>query len=95
MKIDDHVTRLLNSLHVPGLDCDLFSCTRHGMIKKGCSLFLGEGKIHLMFQKLISDDIPVNKDIRIQLDPLTEEDWEIPNAICEGTTIHNQDLDHS
>ena len=48
-----------------------------------------------MFQKLISDDIPVNKDIRIQLDPLTEEDWEIPNAICEGTTIHNQDLDHS
>ena len=42
----------------------------------------------------ISDDIPVNGDLRIQLDPLTEEDWEISNAICEGTIIHYQDLDH-
>ena len=39
MKIDGHVTRLLNSLHVSGLDCDLFSCTRHGMTGKGCSFF--------------------------------------------------------
>ena len=27
MKFDGHVTRLINSLHVPGLNCDLFSCT--------------------------------------------------------------------
>ena len=51
--------------------------------------------MHLTFPKFtISDDIPVNGDLRIQLDPLTDEDWEIPNAICEGTTIHDQDLDH-
>ena len=30
MKINTFVTRLINSLYVPGLDCDLFSCTRHG-----------------------------------------------------------------
>ena len=27
MKIDGYVTRLMNSLHIPELDCDLFSCT--------------------------------------------------------------------
>ena len=39
MKIDGHVTRLIKSLHVPGLDSDLFSCTPHGMIGKGVLLF--------------------------------------------------------
>ena len=43
---------------------------------------------------IISDDVPVNGDLRIQLNPLTEENWEIPNAICGGTTLHDQDLDH-
>ena len=75
MKTDGHVTQLLNSLHVPGLDCNLFSCTRHGMIVKGCSFFLGDGKIYLTFPKFtISYDIPVNGDLRVQLEPLTEED---------------------
>ena len=75
MKIDSHVTCLINSLHVPGLDFDLFSCTRHGMMEKGCSFFLGDKKMHLTFLKFtISDDIPVNGDLRILLDPLTEED---------------------
>ena len=51
--------------------------------------------MHLTFPKFtISDDIPANGDLRIQLNTLTGEDWEIPNAICEGTTIHDQDLDH-
>ena len=27
MKINVHITRFINILHVPGLDCDLFSCT--------------------------------------------------------------------
>ena len=44
MKIDRLVTRLINSLHVPGLDCDLFSCTRHGMMVKGCTFVLRDGK---------------------------------------------------
>ena len=51
--------------------------------------------MYLTFSKFtISDDIPANGDLRIQLNTLTGEDWEIPNAICEGTTIHDQDLDH-
>lgn len=28
-KIDGHTIRLINSLHVPELNCDLFSCTWH------------------------------------------------------------------
>ena len=72
MKIDGHVMHLLNSLHVPGLDCDLFSCTRNG---KGCSFFLGDSEMHLTFLKFpISDEIPVNGDLRIQLEPLSEGD---------------------
>ena len=74
MKIDGHVTHLIDSLHVPGLDCDLFSCTRYGMIVKGYSFFLGDEKMHFTFPKFtISDDIPVKGDLRIRLDPLTEE----------------------
>ena len=65
------------------------------LTRKGCSFFLGGSKIHLMFPKFtISDDIWVNEDLRIQLDPLTDEDWKIPNTICDGTIIHNQGLDH-
>ena len=95
MKIDGHVTGLIKNLHVPGLDCDLFSCNQHGRNSKGCSLFLDDSKMYLTFLKfIISYDIPVNGDLRIQLDFLTDEDWEIPNALGEGTPIHNQDLDH-
>ena len=49
----------------------------------------------LTFPKFtMSCDILLNIDLRIQLDPLTEEDWETPNTICEGTTINDQDLDN-
>ena len=44
VKIDGHVVRLVNSLHVPDLDVDLFSCTRHGSNGKGNTFFLGDGK---------------------------------------------------
>ena len=50
------------------------------MMNKGCSFFLGDGKMHLTFPKFtISDDIPVNGDLRIRLEPLSEDDWEISN----------------
>ena len=81
MNIDGHVTRLINSLHVPGLDCDLFPFTQHDMMGKGCAFVLRDGKMHLTFSKFtIIGDIPVNGDLKIRLDPLTEEDWEIPNT---------------
>ena len=52
-------------------------------------------KKHLTFPKFtISDDIPVNEDLRIRLGPLTEENWKILNTMCEGTPIHDLDLDH-
>ena len=76
--------RLINSLHVPGLDGDLVSCTRHGLKRKGYSFVLGDGEMHLIFPKFtISDDIPVNGDLRIRLGLLTEEDFEIPNSVCK------------
>ena len=38
LKINGHVVRLVNSLHVPDLDVDLFSCTRHALYGK-CNTF--------------------------------------------------------
>ena len=50
--------------------------------------------MHLTFPKFtISDDIPVNGDLRIRLNPLTEEDWEIQNTLCEGTPLRDLNLD--
>ena len=74
MKVDGHVTRLINSLRVPGLDCGLFSCIRNDMMGKDYTFVLGDRKMHLTFPKFtIIDAIPVNGDLRIRLDPLTEE----------------------
>ena len=85
MKIDGHVTRILNSLHVPGLDCDLFSTTRHGRNGKGCSFLLGDSKMHLTFPKFsITQDILEDGDLRIKLQDLDTEDWGIPNFVCDG-----------
>ena len=68
MKIDGFVTRLVNTLHVPGLDCDLFPCTCHGRNGKGCSFVLADSKMHLSFPKfIITRDIPVNGDLRLTL----------------------------
>ena len=44
VKINGHVIQLVNSLHVPDLDVDLFSCTRHGPNGKRNTFFLGDGK---------------------------------------------------
>ena len=33
-------------------------------------------------------------DLRIRLDPLTKEYWEIPNTMSEGTPLHDLNLDH-
>ena len=94
MKIDGFVTRLVNSLHVPGLDCDLFSCTRHGRNGRGCSFILIDSQMHLSFPKFtITRDIPINGDLRLTLEPLNDNDWGIPNFICDGTELKDEHLD--
>ena len=83
----------MNSLHVPDLDVDLFSCTRHGLNRKGNTLFLGDGKIHLTFPAFtVTDDIPKNKDLKVPIEPLTEDDWGLPNFIYDGITLQDEQL---
>ena len=94
MKVDGHISRLVNSLHVPELDCDLFSCTRHGRNGKGCSFLLEDSKMHLSFPKFhITRDIPEDGDLRLQLDVITAEEWGIPNFVCDGINDEDQHLD--
>ena len=72
MKLNGNVTRVLNSLHVPGLDTDLFSVTKHGRMALGHSFILEGGDMHLTFPKFsITQDIPLNGDLRVPLDPMT------------------------
>ena len=47
IKINGRVVRLENSLHVPSLDSDLLSTTRHGRNGKGCMFLLGDSQMHL------------------------------------------------
>ena len=47
MKINGNVTRIINSLHVPGSDSDLFSVTKHGRMDHGHSFLLEGGNMHL------------------------------------------------
>ena len=66
VKINGHVVRIVNSLHVPDLDVDLFSCTRHGSNGKGNTFFLGEGKMHLTFPAFtVTNNIPKNGDLKL------------------------------
>ena len=63
MKINGNVTRIINSLHVPGLDSDLFSVTKHGCMDYGHSfLFLKVAycsqnfPLHSLFPKMTTKD---------------------------------------
>lgn len=81
----------INGLHVPDLDVDLFSCTRHGSNGKGNTFFLGEEKMHLTFpQFTVTDDIPENGDLKVPIEPLSESDWAIPNSICDGIPLQDE-----
>ena len=85
MKINGNVTRVLNSLHVLGLDSNLFSVTKHGRMDHGHSFLLEGGNMHLSFPKFsITQPIPENDDLRIALQPMTVDDWSIPNYILDG-----------
>ena len=88
VKINGYVVRLVNTLHVPDLDVDLFSCTWHSSNGNGNTLFLGEGKIYLTFpQFTVTDDIPANGDLKVPIQPLTDDDWGIPNFVYDGVPL--------
>ena len=75
MKLNGNVTRVLNSLHVPGLDTDLFSVTKHGRMAHGHSFILEGGDMHLSFPKFsITQAIPLNGDLKVPLNQMSEED---------------------
>ena len=93
IKINGRVVRLVNSLHVPDLDVNLFSCTRHGSNGKGNTFFLGDGKMHLTFPTFtVTDDIPADRDLKVPIQPLTEDDWGISNFVCDSVPMKNEHL---
>ena len=85
IKLDGHVSCLETSLHVPSLETSLFSTTKHGRNGTGHSFLLALSEIHLTFPTFsISCPIPQDGDLRLTLDDLTDEDWGIPEHICNG-----------
>ena len=95
MKIDNNVTRLVNSLHVPDLDCDLISTTKHGSMGNGFAFLLEDSKMYLSFPKVsITQDIPEDCDLWITLQPLTSVNWGIPNLVLDGIGTTNNHFDN-
>ena len=87
------MVRLVNSLRVPDLDVDLFSCMRHGSNGKENTFYLGEEKMHFTFpQFVVTDDIPVNGDLKVPIEPLSESDWAILNSIFDGIPLQDEQL---
>ena len=95
IKTNYNVTRVLKCLHVPDLDSNLFSVTRHGRIHHGHSFILEGGNMHLSFPKFsIIQSIPENNDLRVPSQVLTDDDWNIPNYILDGDTISDDYLNN-
>ena len=93
IEMNGRVVCLVNSLHVPDLDVNLFSCTRHGSNGKGNTFFLGDGKMHLTFPTFtVTDDIPKNGDLTVPIEPLSEDDWVVPNFVCDGVPLQDENL---
>ena len=94
MKIDGHLTGLFKSLHVPDLDCDLVSCTRHGTSGEEYTYFLGNIKTHLIFPTFdITTDIPEDGDLPLLFKPLTDDNLGIPNFMCDRIPFQDNHLD--
>ena len=50
--------------------------------------------MHLSFPKFtITREFPINGDLRLTLEPLNDNDWGIPNFICDGTELQDEHLD--
>ena len=49
IKIKRRTIKLPNVRHVPDLDCNIMSITRHGLHGQGCSYVAANGERHLSF----------------------------------------------
>ena len=77
---------------VPILDSDLFSVTKHRRMDHSHSFILERGNMHLSFLKFsITQPIPKNDDLRVPLQPMSIDNWSIPNYILNG---HNYSDDY-
>ena len=90
IKIDGHVSILPNTLHVPSLDANLFSTTKHACNGAGCSFLLEKGSMHLSFPTFsVSRNIPSDGDLRVSLQPLDSVDWHVADHTCDGIEFDN------
>ena len=49
--------------------------------------------MHLTFPTFtVTDDIPANRDLKVPIQPLTEDDWGIPDFICDGVPLQDEQL---
>lgn len=86
---------MTESLHVPELEPDLFSATRHGKRENiGCSFLLSDGRMHLTFPRFsIEREIPNDNALSVSVEVLSERDLSLPVGLCNGGTIEDLQLD--
>ena len=49
--------------------------------------------MHLTFPTFtVTDDIPANGDLKVPIQPLSEDDWAIPNFVCDGVPLQDEQL---
>ena len=76
IKVDGYVIILKNALHIPELESNLFSATRHGSNGDGCAFLITKGVMSLSFPDFtINQEVPLDGDLRIKLQPLNKTDW--------------------
>ena len=84
IKVDCHVICLQECLHVPALDCDLFSGTRHGSRGQGHLLLLTDKEMHLAFPSFVHRaPIPDSNNLKITLEKICDSDWLLPVQFCD------------
>ena len=81
---------LPGSLHIPSLGCDLFSATRRGRIGEGHSFLQPSREAHLIHPSFsITRGIPAGWHMKIELEPMSDDNWELPNCVCGGGSGSN------
>ena len=74
-KVDGYVLEIPNALHVPNLDCNLLSITRHGLRGPGCTYLVANGSVHITFPEFnLSMGISADGDPRFKLQPISLND---------------------
>ena len=63
----------------------MFSTTRHERIGERHSFSQSNGESHLTYPNFtIARDIPAGCDMKIELEPMDDGDWDLPNHLCDG-----------